>query len=31
MGFGSSTSSELVEASDDFIDMEDDPDRFVLG
>jgi uncharacterized LabA/DUF88 family protein len=31
MGFGSSTSSELIDAADDFIDMSDKPSRFVLG
>ncbi|MFB6284558.1 MAG: NYN domain-containing protein [Halobacteria archaeon] len=31
MGFGGSTSAELVEAADHFVDMSDDPDTFVLG
>lgn len=31
MGFENSTSAELVEAADDFIDMSEDPDRYLLG
>jgi len=31
MGFGSSTAQSLIDASDDFIDMQDNPDRYVLG
>jgi uncharacterized LabA/DUF88 family protein len=31
MGFGSSTSSELLEAADLFVDLSEEPDRFILG
>lgn len=31
MGFENSTSAELVEAADHFIDMSNDPDRYLLG
>ncbi|MDY7082122.1 MAG: NYN domain-containing protein, partial [Halobacteria archaeon] len=31
MGFGNSTSAELIEAGDYFIDMSEDPDRYLLG
>lgn len=30
MGFENSTSAELVEAADDFIDMSENPDRYLL-
>jgi uncharacterized protein (TIGR00288 family) len=31
MGFGSSTSTNLIEAADEFVDMSEEPGRFVLG
>ena len=30
MGFGESTAEELIEAADDFTDVSDEPDRFLL-
>jgi uncharacterized LabA/DUF88 family protein len=30
MAFGESTADELVEAADDFLDLSDDPDEFLL-
>ena len=30
MGFAESSSEDLIEAVDGFVDMSDDPDRFLL-